>query len=603
MKTKNIVICLFLIISIQNLYSLPLKETLKNTLSTNPEIKALRSNTDAYKYYIDEAFSSYLPKISIDYYLENKNSMNENLIRKTNTEKKQNGYNAIIKYEQMIFDGWDTPSKVKEAKHNYNENKIKNIAQVENLLFDTIEAYLDSVKFKEFSLLSKNNIEIHERYFEIAVESEKVSGEKLDRLQVESKLVDSKAKFIKEKRDADSKYETLLKLSGLSNSSLICRPLINIKDLKSKKILLAKALSSNYAILAELERIKAQRDLINQKRANFLPTIKAKIQKEYDDDLDAQGFYKEETSARITLSYNLFNGLKDRSSYLKEKKFLFEAQKTLDNKVRSVSKELNSEKTILDSSVERIKYLKKYVVLLKDILLITQEQFEGGTKTFLEVLSSQATLNKAKKDLIEEEYVNLMAYYKLLNITSNLSETVFSSASQICKTISADLSIINDKQSEEDEINNLLNEEPLEKNKKENTKKENKKEIDNMLSDLLDEVYESDDYTKKIKPKVKDNLINKKDNSNKINASFKISKRYTITLLQSSDVKKSLTRLKKQYSLDDDILKHTFSSKNKRLTKIAYGSYDTYLEAFTDIKNLPKSLQKNKPYVSLINND
>lgn len=613
MKNKYLFIYLLLSILFTNAFSLPLKETLQHTLSANPEVNSLKNNTKANKFYIDEAFSGYLPSISVDYYLENKKSTSENTDTDSTTSAEQNGFNATIKYEQMIFDGGLTPSKVSEAKHNYKANKIENISKIENLLFDTLEVYLETVKYKEFAILSKNSIEIHEKYFVIAKDSEEVSGERLDRLEVESKLIDAKVQYIKEKRDANSKYETLLKFIGEDKKSLICRPIVDINSLESKEVLLKKALSSNYLITQELEKIKAHRALINQKRASFLPSINAKIQKEYDDDLDTEGIYKKELSARITLSYNLFAGLKDRSSYLQEKEFLFESQKTLDNQVRVVKEELNSEKEIYDSSLKRVKHLKEYVIILKEILLITSEQFEGGTKTFSDVLAAEKILYKAKKDLIEEEYLELLSYYKLLNIISNLSETIFNSDSQVCKTISADISEIKNSTSVEKEISELLKDESkIQKQKEQNNKvlennkvqENNKKEVDSILSELLDEVYEVENLKKPNKfenKNLQNNKVDIQNNEDKIVKVKSDKKYYTITLLETKDIQKSLNRLKKRYSLNDDILKYTFTEKNKRLSKIAYGKYDTYNKALNYIKNLPLSLQKNKPYVSVLN--
>lgn len=631
MKIKKLVLLLSVFILSSSIDALPLKETLKNTLLSNPEVKSLRHNTDAFKYYIDEAYGGYLPSISVDYYLENKNTSNENLNTDSTSKTKQNGYNATIKYEHTLFDGGLTPFKVSESKYNFEANKIKNISQVESLLFNTIDVYLETVKFKEFALLSKNNIKLHERYFEIAIESEKVSGEKLDRLQVESKLIGTKAKYIKEKRDAQEKYETFIKLTGDKSNSLICRPNADTKSLYLKKNLLQTALNSNYLILEELEKIKSQRALINQKRSSFLPTIKAKIQKEYDNDVDTEDFYKKELSAKITLSYNIFNGFKDRSAYLKEKKFLQEAQERMDNSVKIVTENFNTQKSIFDTSFERVEYLKKDVLVLKDILNITQEQFDGGTKTFIEVLSAIAVLNKAKKDLIEEEYLNLVTYYKLLNITSNLSENVFKSSSQVCSIINADLTKIEKTKSDEEEINELLEKEPISSekeekqiNQKEQQKENEKKEIDKMLNDLLNEVYEiksnridnmnsklkSNNKNKEILISEKTKIVQKEEKAFKdikakensiINKNNK--KEYTITLLVTSNINRSLKVLKKRYKLSNEDLKYKAVESNENLIKVSYGTYNTFEKAIAGISNLHRDLQKSKPYVTLIRNN
>ena len=477
-------------------FAMPMKQVLQNTIHSNNEIKSLRTNSEAYKYYVDEQFGNYLPVISVDGYLEDKKSKSKNITSGDVTKRKQKGYNTIVKMEQTLYDGGLTPSKVAEQEHNLEAIKVANIARIEQIVYETIQAYLDTVKYKELELLSKHNIMTHEGYLKTAIESEEVSGETLDRLQVESKLLTAQSKYIKEKREADQYYATLSKLTGLKLDSQTCRPNIYRKDIGSLESLIQEALEKNYSISEELHNIEKQRAIINQEFSKFMPTLKARIAKEYDKDIDAQDIYKEEISARISLTLNLFNGLKDRATYLREKKFLQESQEKLDEAVDSVKEEIISSKTTYDSALERIEYLKKHIETTKNILVLTKEQFEGGTKTFLDVLNSEAELNRARKELIEEEYEFLLAYYNLLNLTAKLSDTLFATSDQTCQEITVDLSLPENRVQESDEnLEELFQEsgesnQPLENLFEEKADEpDEQQEIDKIYDNLMKDIY------------------------------------------------------------------------------------------------------------------
>ena len=187
MKQTRLLKLLFLFVLLTFSHATTLKQAVENALVNNPEVMSLQKNSEAYRLYIDEEEGAYYPNVNFDAYLEKKNEVKKPE-GDVQTKSKQQGYNAQLKLEQMIYDGGLTPAKVDEAKYNYQEAKIKNISTIENIIFEVTQSYLDLVKYKELLVLSENNIAIHDSYLETAKQSEEVSGETLDRIQVESKL-------------------------------------------------------------------------------------------------------------------------------------------------------------------------------------------------------------------------------------------------------------------------------------------------------------------------------------------------------------------------------------------------------------------------------
>ena len=137
------------------------------------------------------------------------------------------------------------------------------------------------------------------------------------------------------------------------------------------------------------------------------------------------GTKKEELSFKIQLTYNLFNGFRGKNKYLQEKTFLKEAQILLDSLTNKIKKESALRHFTFFNIENKIKYLKNYIIYNKEILSIYHQQFEGGTRTFLDLVNQETEVFKAKNDLIEQEFLHFKNYYKILKDLGLVTKTIF----------------------------------------------------------------------------------------------------------------------------------------------------------------------------------
>ena len=496
MKTKNIVILFFFLFFIPVLHAQTLKEVVRGTLISNPQIQALRINTKAYRLYVDEEQGKQYPKVDFETYFEELNADTNG------TDSRKNGSNTQVMLEQTLFDGWLSSSKIDESKKDFQANKFKNIAAIETLALDSIVAYLNVVKNKELTLLSENNLLIHEDYLEVAIESENVSGDTLDRMQVESKIFSANANFSEVKRNALEAKATVEKLYGKELNNDFCRPIIRSNEFEVLDKTIEKALDNNYTILEEIQKIRKQRAIVNQEKSRFLPTIKVKLLREIDDGVDVKDTKKTEDSVRLTLTYNIFNGTQDSAVTQREKLFLKESQKNLDDVVNGIVEEVKINYTKLHTAKKRIEYLKSYLVKNKDILVVYLEQFEGGTRGFIDILNQEAELFRAKTNLIEEQFTYTTSYYELLNLLSKLTPTVLSSDKQICEEITVDIErrkLGGDESTDDAELAAIFEEDEglvLDENPEASDDKEAK--VQSMLNQILQEIYTPNAVNKNI---------------------------------------------------------------------------------------------------------
>ena len=436
------------------------KEVVQHTMVKNPEIMSLLKNNEAFRYYIDEEEGGYYPKIDLTTYVGTKRTKTDTDAG-TKTTTNQDGYNAQLDLEQMLYDGGFTSARIEEARRKSTSNEYNNRNRVENIMFESITAYLGMVKADEVAMLTTENLRIHDEYMVTATQNEEISGESLNRIQVSAKLHFAKNQLLEEEKNKKNALSNFEKSVGMQPEGYICRPNLNDNLIPgSVQDIIELALKHNYEILEQIENIKEQRAIIQQEKSNFLPKLTFKAQAILDEDLTSDETGTNTYSGRIELKYNLFNGNKDSNVKQREILFLQESQKTLDTITRDVVDRLTVAYDNYQVSKEQIFELKQYVSDNLEILAIYQDQFEGGTRTFLDVLNAEGDIYNSKTSLVDAEYVQLDAYYEMFSILSTLNTTVLASQDQVCKQ----MQIITKKKEKEDpsidELSDLLEEEP-----------------------------------------------------------------------------------------------------------------------------------------------
>lgn len=457
MKIKKITYSLsalaFLMTSLQ---ATSLKDVVEHTIQNNQDIVSKSLNNDAYRKYIDEQKGGYYPKIDLTTYL---GVVDEKETRKGLPSEDTNykGGNAQVDLEQLLYDGNLTPSLVEEAKARYSSNKLKNSNDVENILFDSISSYLNILKFDERILISKDNLSIHEDYMGIATQTEKINGEILDKVQTKAKIHSAKSSLFAEQNSKNAAQSAFSKNVGMKIEGSICRPVLDESKIPMNLDTLHKSvLENNYQILEQIENIKEQRAIISKEKAGFLPTLKIKLQGIYDKDLLDEDLKTNTYSGKLELRYNIFNGMVNDSRTEREELFLKEAQAKLDTVSKSVLDEVTVAYETYQTSKKQIEELKQFIEENKQIIDIYKDQFDAGTRNFIDVLNVEGDLYNSKISLINTEYAMYTAYYELLKATSTLQTTIANSAAQSCSVSTAAL------KSTETSVQELLSEDTKE---------------------------------------------------------------------------------------------------------------------------------------------
>ncbi len=409
-----------------------IKEVVEHTMTNNPKIMATLKNNDAYRLYIDEAKGGYYPKLDLTAYIGHKTTIADPDVG-NDTSNSTEGFNAQLDFEQLLFDGGLTNGQVDEAQSRYMSNKHLNDSIVDDIIFDSLDSYLNLVKYKNRLTVGEQSIAIYNDYYGLAKETEEISGEALHKSQVNAKIHYANNKIYQDTNNHLRAVSSFKKNVGMDPDGKSCRPNLDNGSVPTTlKALIDDVLVKNPLILEQVENIKEQRAILNQRDANFYPTIKFKAQGIYDEDLITEDEKTKIHSVGIELTYNLFNGNKDKKASMREKVFLEESQKKLDTVTTEVVDETTAAFNSYNLAMKREAELLKYIEDNKEILRFYKDQFEGGTRTFIDVLNIERDLISAKEDLIDIQYEMDSAYFQIFKNLGNLKQSVLSSNNDTC---------------------------------------------------------------------------------------------------------------------------------------------------------------------------
>lgn len=604
MSSKHIKTVLLSFIATSYINATTLKETVLNVLDSNADVLSEKFNKEAYKKYIDEEKGDYLPTLDLDAFVEDsKTTLNRDNQPNDPTTAKKDGWNAVLRFEQVLYDGGRTPSEVEEFRHSYIANKYRSDRRVEEVVRSAVDSYLNLVKYQELIDISTHSVNIHDEYLVIAQEKEEISGEVLESYQVNSKKHFVIDRLMEQRIDRTNALNTYEQLTSQEISGNICRPVINEKLIpKSLEKTIEETLRTNSKVLETISKVKEQRENYIQANAANLPSLRFQWQMTWDDDLSEEENGREDINrVRLILAWNLYEGGKTKLAKQREELFLKEQQKVLDNTIREVTREVKTSYTNYYDKKAKVENLKKYVQDNKNIKEVYLKQLEDGTRTFIDILNAESEYFRSQIDIIEEEYELFGIYYDLLMQRNILANSIINSKTQVCpafesiskKAKKAKEEKNKDEKKLDDDLLNLLDNE-LEEEKP----VKNSANLDDEINSLIFDEEPTAYITKPVEENSLelDDLKIEEKNSELIKNSPIPEGKYTInitTLKNSEDIQTFITKMKLEN--EKIVLYHTNNG-----TKVLYGAYENTNEALVDMKGFSLKLLNKNVYIDTL---
>ena len=431
MKLKPLAIIIALSVGISTtLSATTLQEAVDATIKTNPDVLAASSERSAVAEEVKQARAGYYPTVDLALGIgweESDNPTtrpNDTPANDHNHEDLERG-EASLQLRQMLFDGMATTNEVTRQKARTDARSYSVFSSAENTALEATNAYLNVLRRQKLVDLAMTNFEAHERtHDQIKLRSERGVGRRADNDQSLGRLALARANLIAEQsnlRDAETAY---IRVVGMEAESLQdpMSPSSNIPESLDEAISIAL---ENHPTLnsakADLASAHAQHETAS---SPFYPRVDFELGTTADNNIDGVRGHNKDITAMFRLRYNLLNGGRDSARKQETAYLINQAAEIRNNTHRQVEESVRLSWNALKTVNSQMDYFRQHVESSVSSRDAYQQQFGLGQRTLLDLLDSENEVFASSQALVNAEYDQMFAMYRIVNSMGSLLQTI-----------------------------------------------------------------------------------------------------------------------------------------------------------------------------------
>ncbi|WP_108651458.1 TolC family outer membrane protein [Dongshaea marina] len=396
-----------------------LEEAVSQSVLNHPEVKGAYHKLQSREADQREAQAGYYPSVDVaagvgyDY--------NDNTTTRATGDKNMVARNATLTLQQMLFDGFATPSNVNRTEQEMLADKYSLMSVAENTALSATAAYLNLLKQKQILELSQQNLKTHQRiYREVKKRTDSGLGSTADLSQIEGRLAQSRSNVISATNNYEDAEATYIRVIGAMPKDLQKVQFIGIAMPHTLKGAIKRSVEHNPTMLLAQHDIEAAMYQNELAKAGYYPTVNLELTQDWESHVAGVKQKNTETSAMLQFRYNLFKGGADVAKDESTAALHQQAKDIRDNTYRQVEEGVRLAWNARESLEQQKKYLNRHVIASRETVVAYKKQFELGKRTLLDLLNTENELFESQKSYIEAESDELAARYRILNAMGEL---------------------------------------------------------------------------------------------------------------------------------------------------------------------------------------
>ncbi|MFW5451566.1 MAG: TolC family outer membrane protein [Methylophagaceae bacterium] len=426
MKLKLLVTSIPLLLGFSvNVSATTLQEAVDTTIKTNPDVLAASNERNAVSAEIKQARAGYFPTLDLAIGTGFESSDNPTTRATSHKNVHLNRDEASLNLRQMLFDGMATKNEVRRHTARTDARAYSVFGASENTALEATNAFLEVLRTQNLVDLASTNLEAHERtHDQIKLRSDRGVGRRADMDQSSGRVALARANLIAEQsnlRDAETSY---LRVIGEAVDSLIdpASPESLIPETIDEAI--AQALGNHPTLKsanADVASANAQHDTAN---APFFPRVDFELGATADHNLDGVDGHNNDVTAMFRLRYNLYNGGRDKARRQETAHLINQASEIRNNTHRQVEQSVRLSWNALQTVNNQMGFFELHVSSSEKSRDAYQQQFGLGQRTLLDLLDSENEVFTARQALVNAQYDQLFAMYRILNSMGALLQSL-----------------------------------------------------------------------------------------------------------------------------------------------------------------------------------
>lgn len=393
-----------------------LQEAVDATVKTNPDVLAAVHERQAVSKEIDQARAGYFPTLDLQVGTGWEMTDNPSTRGSGRGEVHLNRDEARLDARQMLFDGMETKNEVERQEARTNSRAFSVFSAAENTGLDAVEAYLNVLRRQNLVELAQTNLEAHQRtHDQIMLRSERGVGRRADMDQSLGRLALAEANLMSEQsnlRDAETSY---IRVVGMDPNSLLQpdSPISLIPQTQDEAI--ATAVDNHQTLRLAAFDVESAQSQHATAKAPFYPDLHLEVGTRADHDIDGQEGKDKDLYAMLRLRYNLANGGRDTARREETAFLINQAAEIRNNTHRQVEESVRLSWNAWETLKRQMSSRRQHVESSEKSRDAYQQQFSLGQRTLLDLLDSENEVFRARTALVNTQYDEMFAMYRILN--------------------------------------------------------------------------------------------------------------------------------------------------------------------------------------------
>lgn len=413
-----------------NTFALPnLMSVYQDAVNNDPTFKQAFNTYLSAKEAWPQALANMLPSVNINgnwAYVNVNNSSNNPFSGNLNTGYRQRDYALNISQPVFNYSAWvglqQADNVVKKAQASYDD-------ALQSLILRTATAYFKVLQAKDNVRFSKAQQDANGRSLEQARQRFKVGLDAIASVyEAQAAFDSSRALCIAAKNNLSNQFENLRlitnqvygNLAGLKSSYV---PLVTPKPNK-KSDWTKIALKQNLALKAAQYATFAAKQNISINNASHLPSVILSAAHNHSENDSSVSFLHSDNNtnqAKLTLSFPVYSGGLVVSKTRQATYDYQTAHATLEQVHRATIVNTRISYNNIIDGISTIKADKQAVKSAQNTLESTSAQFKVGTRTMVDVVTSQKNLFQKQTQLAADQYQYILALLQLKYQAGTLS--------------------------------------------------------------------------------------------------------------------------------------------------------------------------------------
>lgn len=380
-----------------------LRDAAQKAVASNPDVtaryNALRAAGDA----IDVARGAWLPRVDLQAVV---GRVDDRITTRVPPNDAMTHDGLALQVVQTLWDGLATRNDVDRLGHERLARYFEFVEATEQAALEAARAHYDVLRYRRLVGLAEDNYVQHKyAYTQIESRVRAGVGRGVDLEQSGARLALAESNLATEVanlHDVVARYQRIVGEAPPARLSLPTALRSGVPATAAEVVAAATARSA--AVSASIENLRAARSAATLRESAFQPRIEARARAGAGRNFDALADQRRDTSADLTLSWNLFNGGADRARVRQAANLLAQAADVRDRTCRDVRQTALIAYNDARKLAEQMTLLDRNVIAIEKARDAYAQQFEINQRSLLDLLNAENELYTARRALANAEH-------------------------------------------------------------------------------------------------------------------------------------------------------------------------------------------------------